>query len=356
MYVDNAIKYIGYLINNISMNTNEKRVFRGFLSFMFIILLVGCSKTKQNTIGFLHPTKDIIRFRIESKAFQSYCKPKGYNVIIKDANNDEALQIEQARELIAQGVDMLVIIAVNINTSAAIIREAHENNIPVMAYNRLIENCEVDFFMGSNGDQIGKIMVDALMKESGGGKFVILGGDKFDKNGLDLQKSTEKYLQPYIDQGKVEVVYKTYIEQWMPSIAKYEFEKIVSLYGTDIDAVLAGSDGMAEAVINVLKEHGLQGEVAVSGQDAELRACKAILTGNQTVTVYHPLKKIAQKGAEIAIEMINERDLSEYINSSEYNGLIDVPTHRVNSVGVNKNNIQEVLVDSKFYTKEQVYN
>ncbi|WP_282039635.1 substrate-binding domain-containing protein [Saccharicrinis aurantiacus] len=338
------------------MNTNLKRAFKGLLSIMFVILLVGCSKTKQNTIGFLHPTKDIIRFTIESKAFKDYCKPQGYDVIIKGAQNDEALQIEQARELIAQDVDLLVIIAVNINTAAAIVREAHENNIPVMAYNRLIENCEVDFFMGSNGDQIGKIMVDALVEKSGGGNFVILGGDKFDKNGLDLQKSAEKYLQPYIDQEKVNIVYKTYIEQWMPSIAKYEFEKIISLYGTDIDAVLAGSDGMAEAVISVLKEHDLQGKVAISGQDAEIRACKAILAGNQTVTVYHPLKEIAHKGAEIAIDMINNKNLKKYINSSEFNGLIDVPTHRVNSIGVNKDNLQEVLVDSKFYTVDQVYN
>lgn len=323
---------------------------------MSSLLLVGCSSEKEKVIGFLHPTKDIIRFNVESNAFKEYCKPKGYDVIIKEANNDESLQIEQARSLISQNVSMIVMIAVNINTAAVIIREAHAAEIPVMAYNRLVENCDVDFFMGSNGDVIGKIMVDGLMQESGGGNFVILGGDKFDKNGLDLQTSAEKYLAPYIKEGKVNMVYKTYIEQWMPSIAKYEMEKVISLYGTDIDAVLAGSDGMAEAVISVLEKYNLNGKVAVSGQDAEIRGCKAILKGDQTVTVFHPLRKTARKAAEISIEMIEGRSVKDFVNSTEFNGLIDVPTHRVNSIGVTKLNLDKVLIDSGFYTKEEIYN
>ncbi len=330
-------------------------LFKGFSLTLIIILLWGCHKESTKTIAFLSPDVSHKRFKIESEAFKAYCEPQGYSVFLKYAGNDESIQIEQAREMIAQQVDLLVVVAMNINTAAVIVREAHDAGIPVMAYNRLIKNCEVDFFMSSNVDLFAQTMVDTIVKESGGGNFVILGGDKFDKNGLDLQVAINKYLKPYSDKEEVNIIYQTNIEQWRAQKAAFEMEKVISLYGTDIDAVLVGYDGMSTAVIKVLEKYGLAGKVAVSGQDAELEACRNIVKGYQTITIYHPLREIAQMAGKIAIRIIEGEKIDDFTNGKEYNGSVDVPTHMVQSVGVTRDNLDEVLIKSGFYTKEQVY-
>ncbi len=325
--------------------------------FILVVMLfaAGCKKKEQLTIAFMYPSEVTERFNKESSFFKAYCAKQGVEVIIKTASDDESVQTELANEMIAQNVDALVLIAANINTAGAIVRNARAEGIPVMAYNRMIKNSELDFFLASNNDVIGKAMVDAVLKEKPTGNFVILGGDKFDKNGEDLQIAIKKYLKPKIDNKQVNIVYETFIEKWDGNIAAFEMEKVIQLHGDSIDAVFVGFDGMATAVIKVLESYDMLGKVAVTGQDAELEACKNVIAGKQTVTVFHPLKTIAEKGAEIAIEMAKGKDLDSFANSTEDNGLFVVPTHRVNSIPVNKNNIEEVLVGSGFYTKKELY-
>ncbi|WP_083631191.1 substrate-binding domain-containing protein [Labilibacter marinus] len=331
---------------------------KGFTIVLLLVLVIitGCNEKGTTTIGFLYPSKETDRFNKESNYFKQYCADKGVEVIIKTASNDESKQIDQCNELIELGVDALVIIAANVNTAAVMVRNAQAESIPVMAYNRMIKNCEVDFFVASNNDLIGKVMVDAVVKEKPTGNYVILGGDKFDKNGEDLQTALLKYLKPKVDSKDVNLVYSTFIEKWNPTIAAFEMEKVLSLHGHDIDAVVAAYDGMSSAVIEVLKKHGIEDNVVVTGQDAELEACKNVINGDQLMTVFHPLKTIAEKGAEIAIEMTKGSKLKDFVNSSEYNGTIDVPTNRVNSIAVTKDNIDEVLINSGFYTKQELYN
>ncbi len=320
-----------------------------------LLFIAGCSNKKQLTIGFLYPSDAIVRFNKESNFFKEYANKQGVSVIIEEASDDESIQIERGMELIEQGVDALVIIAVNVNTAAVIVREAHSEGIPVMAYNRMIKSSNVDFFLASNNDLIGKIMVDAVHEKYPEGKYVILGGNSFDKNGVDLQVAVKKYLKPHIESGSVNLIYETFIDQWNPSIAAFELEKIISLYGTDINAVIAGNDGMANAVIEVLEKYSLAGKVAVTGQDAEIIGCKNILSGKQIVTVFHPIQSLAEKAAEIAIEMAKGKSTERFANSSEYNGHKEIPTHRVNSIAVNEKNIEEELINSGFYRKEDLY-
>ncbi len=336
----------------------KKHLLLTLFIFSIIILLItpGCSNKKKLKIAFLYPSKTIERFKKESNFFKAYAAKNGVEVIIMDSEVDETLQKAQASEVIKQGIDAIVIIAVNVNTGAAIVREANENNIPVIAYNRMITNCNVDFFVASNNDQLGKSMVNAAITEKPQGNYVILGGDKFDKNGLDLQNSITKYLKPHIDNGNVNVVYESFVEQWSYEIAHHEMQKIISLYGTDIDAVISGFDGMSDAVIDVLKKYHLEGKVAVTGQDAELRGCRNIVAGYQTMTLYHPLQSIAEKAAEISIKIAKGKNVKEYVNSTEFNGANDIPTHRVNSIEITKDNIDKELIDTGVYTREEIYN
>ncbi len=326
-----------------------------FLLALILLFVSGCKKQNHLKIGFLYSSDITIRFKKEGNFFKNYAEKEGVEVTVMCASNDEAKQLDQAREMIDNGVDVLVVIAVNVNTAAAIVREAHNNDVPVMAYNRMIQNSDVDFFVASSNDQIGKLMVDAVMDEKKGGNFVLLGGDKFDKNGLDLQKAIKKYLNPYIDNGNVNLIYEAYIEQWDGDIAGFEMQKIISSYGTDIDAVISGFDGMSDGIIKVLKKYDLNGKVAVTGQDANVSGCKNIIAGDQIVTVFHPLNKIAEKGAQIAIEMAKGNSVKDFANSTELSGDNEIPTHRVNSIAITKDNLEKELINTGFYKREDLY-
>lgn len=325
------------------------------LLIIIVFLLKACKSEDDIKIGFLYPSKEILRFNKEVGFFKKYANDKGVQVIVKQASNDEAIQFQQATEVINQGVNALVIVAVNVNTSAAIVRLAKSKDIPVVAYNRMIVNSDLDFFVASSNDQIGKIMVDAAIKEKPQGNYVIFNGDKFDKNGDELQKAISKHLLPHVNAGKVNVVYESFVENWSNENSAYEMEKVISTLGKNIDAVLAGFDGMAEGVIEVLKKYELNGKVVVTGQDAELRGCRNIVEGNQTVTVYHPLNKLAEKAAEITIEIAKGNSVTQFVNSTEVSRDYKIPTHRVNSIAVTKDNIDEVLIKSGVYKKEEIY-
>ncbi|MCU4174973.1 substrate-binding domain-containing protein [Carboxylicivirga sp. N1Y90] len=222
--------------------------------------------------------------------------------------------------------------------------------------NRLIKNCEPNLFIAANNDLIGQHMTREVLKKTQTGNVVILAGDKYDRNAVELQDAIDKEIAPLVESGQLKVLYKTFIEEWSDHNATYEFEQFLSLSGEKPDIVFAGYDGIAESVIHMLERNNLMENVYITGQDAELRAIKNIIDGKQVMTVFHPLKEIAYQVAELAVNLGNDKmpEKSElsYIN----NGLIDVPTIKMNSKAVTIENIDEVLIKSGTYTKEEVYN
>ncbi len=331
--------------------------YKGLITILttFTILLSGCTNEKKIKVGFLYTSDVTARYVKESLFFKERANQLGAEVIIEHADGKEALQYEKAVSMLDAGVDALAIISVNANTVAAIVREAHDRGVPVLGYNRLIPNCDLDLFLSGNNDRLGKAMVDEVLKIKPSGNFIILGGAKDDRNGLELQQSLEKYLEPVIQSGKVKILYKTFVEDWNPDYAAYELKQVLSFTGEKPDAIIAGFDGIADGCIKVLEEYGYA-DVAITGQDAELKAIKNIIAGKQTMTVFHPLKTNAYTGAELTIDLakgkLPEKSRLSYVN----NGMIDVPTIKIESITITRDNIDEVLIEGGFYTKEEVYN
>jgi len=331
--------------------------YKGLLTLLaaFTILLSGCSNAKKIKVGFLYTSDITERYVKESNFFKERAKQLNAEVIVEHADGKEALQLEKAKGMLDAGIDALVMISVNANTAAAIVREAHDYGVPVLGYNRLIQNCELDLFLSGNNETVGSAMVNEVLKVKPEGKFIILGGSKDDRNGVELQQSLERNLESVVKSGNVEIIYKTFIKDWNPDYAAYELKQVLSFTGEKPDAVFAGFDGIADAVIKVLEEYNYT-DVAVTGQDATLQGVKNIIAGKQTMTVFHPLKTNAYRAAELAIDLANnklpEKSELNYVN----NGLIDVPTIKIGSIPITKDNIDEVLIDSGFFTKEEVYN
>lgn len=319
---------------------------------IFVISSTSCSKQKTKIV-YLYPSKYFTRFIKEGNFMIEKLKASGYQAEMYDANNDNALQIEQGMKALDEGTSMLIISCVNGNTIAPLVREATSRGVPVIAFNRLINNVEYDLYFTGNNVDNGRLFAESVLKAKPSGKYVVLAGDRFDKNGVEQRVAIDSILKPHIENGDVQLVYETYIENWDKRNAEYEISQVIQTV-PDIDVVIAGSDPIADGVINVLKKAGLAGKVLVTGQDADLSAAQSINNGNQFMTIYHPHKVLGYKVAELAIEILKGKKGKDFADSYTYNGLSKIPTIQVKSVLVTKENIEKELVATKEFTWSEI--
>lgn len=327
-------------------------------TLIIFILLNSCQPDNTLKIGFLYTSPLTERYVKESDFFKQHAESLGATVYVEHGNGDKTIQYEKAIELFDKGIEALTIVAVNANTAAAIVREGNKRGIKIIAYNRLITNSDVDLFIAGDNIQLGKDMVNEILKVKSSGKAIILGGDKYDRNAVVMNNSIKKELKPHIESGEIELLYETFIEEWSGSNAAFELDQYLSFSGETPDIIFAGYDGIASASLDVLKKHNITTPVYITGQDALLESVKNIIAGKQYMTVFHPLKTSAHKAVKIIVAMLKDRKaLDDYELSYTYNGQKDVPTLQISSIPVTKETIDKVLIeDNGFYTREQVYN
>ena len=179
-----------------------------------------------------------------------------------------------------------------------------------------------------------------------------MGGSKSDHNAILLKEGTMKVLQPLIDSGKITLNMDEFILDWKQEVAYQKMSEFLQ-GGGKVDAVIAANDGNATGVIQALAEFDLDGSVAVSGQDAELSACKRLVAGTQTITVYKPLKSLAIEAIDLAEKIIQNKAIK--VNSTINNGQVDVPAFFTQSVPVTKENIMETVVKDGFHSQSEIY-
>jgi D-xylose transport system substrate-binding protein len=322
--------------------------------FCICLFLLGCSGDKKIKVGYLLPSKDRARFVNEGKFMVERFKQLNYDPIVLESNDNDALQIENGYKMLDQGVELMVIAPVNGNTIAPLVREAKKRGVVVIAYNRLINNVNYDMFITGDNFENGKIFCDAALSAKPIGNYVILAGDRFDRNGVELKTAIDSLLKPSISNGNIHIVYESSIENWNIDIARYEFGQVIQSFGTDIDAVIACSDPMAMGTIDVLKKYGLEGKVFVTGQDALIESVKNIYNGSQSLTIYHPHKTLGYKTAELADKILQGDKISRLANASTFNGFGNIPTLKIKSIKVTKDNLDNELIKTGEFTREQI--
>jgi len=295
------------------------------------------------------------RYVKEKEYFSSKVQELGGEALIASADYNDQTQIQQAKDLIEQGAKVLVVNSINLNTSAAIVRYAHDKGVKVIAYDRLIRNCDLDYFLTFDNEKVGKLMTDYVTKIKPNGNFILLGGDKSDQNAVWVKGGQKSALTSFLSDGKIKIVYDTYVEDWSGENARTDIKKYLDLSLQKPDAILSAYDGMSTGVIDLLKEYHLEGKILITGQDAELAACQNIVKGYQTMTVYKSVKKLAEKAAEISMKLIKSegiKDADKKIN----NGQIDVSTIFLDPVAVDKDNLRSTVVADGFQSEKEIYN
>lgn len=307
---------------------------------------------KEVKIGMAIDDLRLERWQKDRDIFVAKAEEKGAKVFVQSANGNEETQISQIENMINRGVDVLVIIPYNGQVLSNVIAEAKREGIKVLAYDRMINNADLDYYVSFDNEKVGELQAQSLVNRVPSGNYFLMGGSPVDNNAKLFRQGQMKVLQPYIDSGKIKVVGDQWVDAWLPENALKIMENALTANNNKIDAVVASNDATAGGAIQALSAQGLAGKVAISGQDADLAGIKRIQAGTQTMTVYKPITTLANTAAEIAVELGNDKKPA--VDSVLNNGLKDVPSRLLTPIEVDKTNVDSTVVADGFHKKSDL--
>jgi D-xylose transport system substrate-binding protein len=324
-------------------------------------LAVGCGGGSQArkpaaqklSVALLLDSLKEERWQRDRDLFVERAKELGADVIVSAANGDAALQEQQAREALNEGVKALVVVPVDTEKAAAIVTAAQEKKVPVISYDRLIRNADVELYVSFDNVKVGRMQAEYLLNQAPKGNYVLIGGAPTDNNAKLLRQGQLEMLKSGIAAGSIKIVADPWADGWAADKAKEETATALKKANNKVVAVVASNDNTAGGVIEALTAANLAGKVAVSGQDAELSAMKRIVAGTQSMTVYKPIRPLARMAAGAAVNMAKGQ--SEDGLMSVNNGKKDVPARLLEPISVDKENMDRTVIADGYHKQAEVY-
>jgi D-xylose transport system substrate-binding protein len=278
-------------------------------------------------------------------------------VIYNNANQDAAVQQSQAEAALTNGANVLVLDPVDAASAVAIVTKAKQQNVPVISYDRLINNADIDYYISFDNEQVGKLqgtaLVDDLKKNNKGtGTIVMINGAPTDNNATLFKKGAHSV----IDSSGLKVGAEYDTPDWSPDKAQSEMDQALTKLGKDgFVGVYAANDGTAGGAISSMKGGGLSPIPPTTGQDAELAGIQRILVGDQYMTVYKAVKPEAETAATIAVALAKGQPVPSSITLTKVNNVTkDVPSVILTPVAVTKDNIKDTVIKDGFWTAAQI--
>ncbi len=322
----------------------------------------GDSGSGSGTIGFLLPETQTARYETQDKPLfeakvEELCPD--CEILYQNADQDPTKQQSQVEAVITEGVDVLVLDPVDSTAAAGMVTRAQQADIPVISYDRLILDADLAAYAEFNSPEVGKQQGTALadkLKEDGNptGPIVQINGDPKDNNA----KLFKEGAAAVFEERGVEVAQEYDTPDWLPENAQKEMDQAITALGEDgFYGVLAANDGTAGGVIAALKGAGIDpSSIPVTGQDAELAGIQRVLAGEQYMTVYKPIKPLADNAATLAVAVVNGEDPadSEVINGSEDNGTEEVPAAITDTIPVFKDNVKDTVVADEYWSVQEI--
>jgi D-xylose transport system substrate-binding protein len=317
------------------------------------------TKGDDITVGVLFPDKDTKRYEqfdlpIMKRKIAELTDNKA-TVQYANADKDPETQIEQLERMVTEKVDIIVVDAVDSKSIASAVETADKAGIPVIAYDRLAQG-PIDGYVSFDNELVGQVQGRSLVEklgDSAANKIVMMNGSVTDPNAAMFKEGA---LSELGDKVTISETYDT--KDWDPVVAKANMEEAVAKLGAgNIDAVYAANDGIAGAVIDVLKTAGVSKVPPVTGQDADLDAVQRIVAGDQYMTVYKSFPLEANAAAEMAVAKVQGRSI-------EFDALakdsVDSPTTKkipaqlVPPVALTRKNIADTVIADGIYTVKQI--
>jgi D-xylose transport system substrate-binding protein len=342
----------------------------GAITVMLLLAGVACSKSDTTTgsgasdgggkkIALLLPetktaryeTQDKPLFEAKVKALCSDCQ-----VLYSNADQDAAKQQSQAEAAITNGASVLVLDPVDSASAAAIVTKAKQQKVPVISYDRLINNADIDAYISFDNEQVGKLqgqaLVDKLKKDGTSGSIVMINGSPTDNNATLFKKGAHSV----IDTSGFTVGAEFDTPDWSPDKAQSEMDQATTQLGkAGFVGVYAANDGTGGGAISSMKGGGVTPIPPVTGQDAELAGIQRILAGEQYMTVYKAVKPEAEGAATMAVALAQGKSLpTDLVKDKVNNKTKDVPSVILTPVAVTTGNIKSTVVADGFWSASQI--
>jgi D-xylose transport system substrate-binding protein len=334
---------------------------------LILTLYVVCPgySSEKVKIGFILKTMQEERYQKDRAAFLTKAKSMGAVVLFDSCNNSEMEQISRFENMLAQGVKVIVLQPVNTQTASILVTIAHERGVKVVGYDSLLMNGPLDVMVMQDSWAVGKLQGQAMVdwfkdRKSGGvsGRVAIIMGQPGDSN---VSFMTEGAVEVIRANKGLDLVEAQTHEAWDPVRAMKTVQEVLEKYADKVDAFLCNNDRLASGVILALKERGLDNaeKIFVAGADADLANIRLIIQGKQSVDVWKMIASLAEKAAEVAVEIARnpDRNITEIVKPDRmvYNGAVEVPTIVTPVELVTKDNIARTLIAGAVYTEDQIY-
>jgi D-xylose transport system substrate-binding protein len=308
-----------------------------------IALLLPESKTAR------YESQDRPNFEKKVKELCSDCP-----IIYSNVDQDAAKQQQQAEAAITKGAKVLVLDPVDAASAGAIVNRAKQSDIPVISYDRLITDADIDYYISFDNEKVGKLQGDSLVKkltdDGAKGDLIMINGAPTDNNAKLFKEGAHSV----IDSSDYKVAKEYDTPDWSPDKAQQEMEQAITAVGKDgFVGVYAANDGTAGGAIAAMKGNGVDPKkIPTTGQDAELAGIQRILIGEQYMTVYKALRREAEQAGELAVALV--RGETPAATDKVPNGMKDVPSILLEPVAVTKDNIKDTIIKDEFWSVDEI--
>jgi putative multiple sugar transport system substrate-binding protein len=328
----------------------------------------------KGLIGISMPTKSSTRWISDGESMVKEFTALGYSTDLQYAEDDIPNQLAQIENMVTKGAKVLIIAAIDGTTLSDVLQKAHDAGIKVFAYDRLIsKTANVDYYTTFDNFGVGVLQGNSLisgLKASGAGPYNVelFGGSPDDTNAFYFYDGAMSVLQPMIDSKDIVVVSgqmgmdKVGTLRWDGAVAQARMDNLLSANYTDkkVNGVLAPYDGLSRGIISSLKGVGYGGAdqpmPIVTGQDAELPSVKGMIAGEQYSTVFKDTRELAKVTAKMVDTVLQGKEPEINDTKTYNNGVKVVPSYLLTPYSVGKDDIKKMLVDSGYYTQDQIDN
>src|SRR4051812_35943591 len=318
----------------------------------------GASSSKGGKIAFLLLESKTARYETQDRPlFEQKVKAlcAGCQVVYSNADQDASKQQQQAEAALTQGVKVMVLDPVDGAAAAAIVNQANAKKVPVISYDRLLLNSKPDYYVEFDSPSVGKAqgqaLVDKLKADKKSASIVMINGAPTDNNAKLFKQGAHSV----IDGSGFKVAKEYDTPDWSPDKAQSEMEQAITAVGKGkFVGVYAANDGTAGGAIAAMKSAGIDPKtIPTTGQDAEVAGIQRILAREQDMTVYKPLKPLAEKAAEWAVLLAQGKKPTD-ATDSENNGKVDVPTTKLDVVAVTADKVKDTVIKDGFWKPSEI--
>ena len=317
--------------------------------------LIAAAEAKGKVVGVSWSNFQEERWKTDEAAMKAAIAAAGDKYISADAQSSAQKQLTDIEGLISQGANVLIVLAQDSSAIGPAVQKAVDEGIPVVGYDRLIEN-PAAFYITFDNKEVGRMQARGVFAVKPGGNYAFIKGSSADPNADFLFSGQMEVLKDAMTAGKIKNVGETYTDGWIPANAQKNMEQILTKNNNKVDAVVASNDGTAGGAIAALAAQGMAGSVPVSGQDGDHAALNRVALGTQTVSVWKDARELGKQAAEVAALLADGKKMTDVPGVMKFSGgpkKVEMNSLFLKPVPIARDNLN-LVIDAGWIKKDEV--